>query len=60
MPVLAIYGGDAELVGQATWLESLLPSCTTVVVAGQGHWLLVNRAALVGELILDWLPGHRG
>ncbi len=60
VPIMAIYGGDAELVGQAEWLASLLPSCTSVVVPGQGHWVLVNHAALVGELILEWLRRHSG
>lgn len=58
-PIMAIYGGDAELVGQAQWLESLLPSCRTVVIPGQGHWVLVHGAALAGELILGWLGEHR-
>lgn len=60
VPVLAIYGGEAELVGQADWLGSLLPSCTTVVIPGQQHWVLVKSTALCCELIREWLREHSG
>lgn len=55
VPTMGIYGGDSDLAEQASWLKSVLPSCRTVVVPGQGHWVLVKRAALTGELILNWL-----
>lgn len=58
VPTMAIYGGDSDLAGETSWLEAALPSCTTAVVAGQGHWVLLNRPALAGELILKWLQEH--
>lgn len=60
VPVMAIYGGAAELVGQADWLGSLLPSCTTVVLSEQQHWVLVESTAVCCELIREWLREHSG
>lgn len=59
VPTMAIYGGESDLAGEASWLESVLPSCTTAVVPGQGHWMLFNRPTLAGELILTWLRDQR-
>lgn len=55
VPTMAIYGAQSDLVGEASWLESVLPSCVTAIVPGQGHYVLFNRVALIGELILEWL-----
>lgn len=55
VPTMAIYGAESELAGEAIGLESVLPSCATVIVPGQGHYVLFNRVVLMGELILEWL-----
>lgn len=59
-PTMTVYGAESDLAGQANWLGSLLPSCTTVVIPEQGHMVLVDRPAMTRELILDWLRGQSG
>jgi pimeloyl-ACP methyl ester carboxylesterase len=54
-PVLAIYGEDSDLAVQAGPLEALLPRCTTVLVPGQDHSVLVNVPDTVLGLFLPWL-----
>ncbi|MGH3916934.1 MAG: alpha/beta hydrolase [Pseudonocardiaceae bacterium] len=58
VPTMAIYGAESELVREAVWLKSVLPSCATVIVPGEGHYVLFNRVVLMEELILEWLRGH--
>jgi pimeloyl-ACP methyl ester carboxylesterase len=58
-PVLAVYGGESDLVEQAQWLESLLPDCRTVVVPGHEHSVLVEASGVVGGHILDLIHGRQ-
>ncbi|MFF8971037.1 alpha/beta fold hydrolase [Streptomyces sp. NPDC014995] len=51
-PVLGVYGGDSDLAELASWLESSLPDCRTVVIPGHEHSVLVEAAGTVGAHIL--------
>ncbi|MET7933140.1 alpha/beta hydrolase [Streptomyces sp. NPDC005322] len=53
-PVLAVYGADSDLAGQEGWLESVLPGTRTVVLPGQGHWVLAEAPKHIRELLLSW------
>jgi pimeloyl-ACP methyl ester carboxylesterase len=54
-PVLAIYGGRSDLAEQAALMEATLPRCTTVVLPGQEHSVLIEVTTTVRDLILQWL-----
>lgn len=58
-PVLAVYGSKSDLAEQAPVLRSLLPHCTTEVVPGQEHSVLVEVPDTVLRLLLSWIDGHR-
>ncbi len=58
-PVLAIYGSESELAEQAPLLERHMPRCTSVVLPGQEHSVLVEAPATVLDLLLGWLADHR-
>ncbi|MEU2392649.1 alpha/beta hydrolase [Streptomyces sp. NPDC007369] len=57
-PVLALYGADSDLAGQAPRLRALLPHCTTVLVPGLRHSVLVEAPGRVGAAIRDWVGRH--
>jgi pimeloyl-ACP methyl ester carboxylesterase len=57
-PVLAVYGADSDLAVQAPAMEALFADCTTRLIPGQEHSVLVNVPGTMVELILSWLPGH--
>ncbi|MGW7003211.1 alpha/beta fold hydrolase [Streptomyces sp. NPDC054933] len=52
-PVLAVYGSDSELAGQAWRLESLLQGTRSIVLPGQGHSVLAEAPGLVLDLLLS-------
>lgn len=54
-PVLAVYGADSDLAGQAPWLESLLPRCRTVIVPGHQHSVLIEMPALVLDQVRSFV-----
>jgi|SRR5437762_395781 len=57
-PVLAIYGEDSDLAVQAPLLATLLPDCTTTIVAGQQHSVLVEVPHTVRDLLLSWIAAR--
>jgi pimeloyl-ACP methyl ester carboxylesterase len=57
-PVLAIYGGESDLAEQADLLRELIPRCTTVVLPGQEHSVLVEVPDTVLRLLLSWIREH--
>jgi len=57
-PVLAVYGADSDLAVQAPLLAALLPDCTTSIVAGQQHSVLVEVPQTVRDLLLSWIAAH--
>ncbi|NXY96680.1 alpha/beta hydrolase [Streptomyces sp. BR123] len=57
-PVLALYGADSDLAEQAPRLRALLPHCTTELVPGLRHSVLVEAPGLVRDAIRDWVGRH--
>ncbi|MFJ3161245.1 alpha/beta fold hydrolase [Streptomyces kanasensis] len=57
-PVLALYGADSDLAAQAPRLRALLPRCTTELLPGLGHSVLVEAPGLVRDAVLDWVTRH--
>jgi pimeloyl-ACP methyl ester carboxylesterase len=58
-PVLAIYGSESDLSAQAPLLETHMPRCTSVVLPGLEHSVLVEAPATVLDLLLGWVAEHR-
>lgn len=58
-PVLAIYGSESDLAEQAPVLEKLMPRCTTVVLPGQEHSVLVEVPLTVLDLMFTWIDRHQ-
>ncbi|MEC3975507.1 alpha/beta hydrolase [Amycolatopsis sp. H20-H5] len=54
-PVFAIYGDESGMAPQAQYLHDHLADCRTVVLADQGHSVLVERTAETIELIFEWV-----
>ncbi|MFB7174155.1 alpha/beta fold hydrolase [Streptomyces sp. NPDC056254] len=54
-PVLAVYGGDGDLVAQASKMRTLLPDCRTNIVPGHKHSVLIEAPKLLRELAMSWL-----
>ncbi|GAB3930810.1 alpha/beta hydrolase [Kribbella albertanoniae] len=54
-PVLAFFGDESVLMEQVDHLRSTLADCHIVVLPGQGHSVLIERAAEISPVILDWV-----
>ncbi|MFJ8588961.1 alpha/beta fold hydrolase [Streptomyces sp. NPDC093595] len=54
-PVLALYGAESDLAEQAPRLRALLPRCTTELVPGLRHSVLVEAPGRVRDAVLDWV-----
>ena len=57
-PVLAIYGSESDLAAQAPVLEEAMPRCTTVVLPGLEHSVLVEAPSTVLDLLIGWFADH--
>lgn len=57
-PLLAIFGGDSGLAEQVPHLRARVADCRTVVLAGQGHSVLIEQPVRTRDLILDWVRDH--
>lgn len=57
-PVMAIFGSESDLVDQGAVMQSLLPRCSTVIVPGHEHSLLVEAPRSVRDLLLPWIAEH--
>lgn len=67
IPVLAIYGGNSDIIHQAEELESLLGACTLVVLEHHTHMVLREAGDYLRDLMRWWLfdreaplPPYRG
>ncbi|HET9168011.1 MAG TPA: alpha/beta hydrolase [Actinospica sp.] len=58
-PVFAIYGSESDLAAQAPVLEAAMPRCTTVVLPGLEHSVLVEAPGTVLDLLIGWFADHR-
>jgi pimeloyl-ACP methyl ester carboxylesterase len=57
-PVLSVYGADSDLAVQAPRMAELFADCTTRLVPGQEHSVLVNVPGTVVDMVLSWLREH--
>lgn len=55
VPVLAVYGGNSDLIDQAEGLASLLPDCVLVVLRGHTHAVLREATEHLRALTRWWL-----
>ncbi|MFB9727752.1 alpha/beta hydrolase [Haloechinothrix salitolerans] len=58
VPVLSIVGSEGFQRDNPHALQAALPNCTTEVIEGQNHSVLVERHHTVRELVLDWVAQH--
>ncbi|WP_045875994.1 alpha/beta hydrolase [Pseudofrankia sp. DC12] len=54
-PVLAIYGGNSEIIEQGDGLARLVPDCTLVVLEHHTHMVLREAADYLRELLRWWV-----
>ncbi|CAO5153732.1 Lysophospholipase [Frankia sp. AiPs1] len=59
MPVLAIYGENSDIIGQAETLTSVVPDTTLVVLEHHTHMVLREATGYLRELLRWWLLGDR-
>jgi pimeloyl-ACP methyl ester carboxylesterase len=55
MPVLAVYGGNSEIIGQGEGLARLVPDCTLVVLEHHTHMVLREAVEYLRVLLRWWL-----
>lgn len=55
VPVLSIVGSEGFQRDDPLALQAALPNCTTEVIEGQNHSVLVERHHTVRDLVLDWV-----
>lgn len=55
VPVLAVYGGNSEIIGQGEGLAQLVPDCTLVVLERHTHMVLREAVDYLRELLRWWL-----
>lgn len=60
VPVLAVYGGESEVLVRARKLASLVPHIRLIVLPGLDHRVLLNASSHLSELLGWWLAGHHG
>lgn len=54
-PVLALYGGESEMVAEGPRLKEYLPHCRLVLVPEAGHGILRQAAGRLREELKAWL-----
>lgn len=54
-PVLSVVGSEGFQADEPTAVQGLLPFCTTVVIPGQGHSVLVERHRTLRAPLVDWI-----
>jgi pimeloyl-ACP methyl ester carboxylesterase len=55
VPVLAVYGGNSEIIEQGQGLADLVPDCTLVVLEHHTHMVLREAAEYLRALLRWWL-----
>ena len=60
IPILAIYGGESEVLGRAQKLAGLTPKARLIVLPGLDHRVLLNAAPYLCQVLRWWLAGHYG
>lgn len=54
-PVLALYAGDWNIKAEAPFLPTWLPNCTTEIIEGHDHSILVDHPDKICGLTLPWI-----
>lgn len=60
VPVLAVYGGESEVLVRARTLVSHAPNTRLIVLPGLDHRVLLNAAPYLCQVLRWWLAGHHG
>lgn len=60
VPILAVYGGESEVLERAQRLANLAPKARLIVLPGLDHRVLLNAAPYLNEVLRWWLGGHYG
>ena len=54
VPVLALYGGDSDILVRGRWLSQVLPACRLEVFPGCSHSILWEATDAVRERLVRW------
>lgn len=57
-PVLSVVGSEGFQADEPTAVQSVLPSCRTLVIPGQGHSVLVERHRTLRAPLVDWIAEY--
>ena len=57
-PVLALYAGEWSIKDEAPLLPTWLPHCTTRILDGHTHSMLVEQPGTICELVLPWIAAR--
>lgn len=60
VPVLAVYGGESEVLVRARKLVSHAPNGRLIVLPGLDHRVLLNAAPYLCDVLRWWFAGHHG
>lgn len=60
VPILAVYGGESEVLVRAQRLANLTPNVQLIVLPGLDHRVLLNAAPYLCQVLRWWLAGHYG
>ncbi|MCM3924788.1 alpha/beta hydrolase [Frankia sp. AiPs1] len=55
IPVLAVYGENSDIIGQAAGLAALVPECTLIVLEHHTHMVLREATGYLRSLLAWWL-----
>ena len=58
IPVLAVYGGESEVLERARTLANLTPNARLIVLSGLDHRVLLNAAPYLSQVLRWWFDGH--
>ncbi|THJ74586.1 alpha/beta fold hydrolase [Candidatus Frankia alpina] len=59
VPVLAVYGENSDIIGQAAGLAALVPDCSLIVLEHHTHMVLREATAYLRTLLKWWLFDRR-
>ncbi|WP_261566157.1 alpha/beta fold hydrolase [Frankia gtarii] len=59
VPVLAVYGENSDIIGQAAGLAALVPDCSLIVLEQHTHMVLREATAYLRTLLNWWLFDRR-
>lgn len=60
VPILAVYGGESEVLTRAYNLADLAPNARLIVLPSLDHRVLLNAAPYLCQVLKWWLAGHYG